>query len=158
MGRGLGIALLVTVALVGSCVIGSGNREGNRVAEKLTDLATVKPAIDKIPRRQSWQEVEIKEADGRSYSLTLWYRDGAIVMRGEPEVDTLVVARAVLAALVHAGHQPARESVNVWVSAMQHVRGETGAALVNWFGNTSYNYNTDQLIYKACGPGSWLGC
>jgi hypothetical protein len=124
----------------------------------LADIGTIKSAIDRMAMRPGWEKIEIEKAEKRSYSLTLWYRESAMPARAEPEADSKAVARAVLGALVGAGREPAKESIFVSVSAMRHMRGETGAALVNWYGITSYNYNRDALEYKECSSKSWFGC
>ena len=120
----------------------------------------INAGVDPLTTMQlvGWENIEIEKAEKRSYSLTLWYRESAMPARAEPEADSKAVARAVLGALVGAGREPAKESIFVSVSAMRHMRGETGAALVNWYGITSYNYNRDALEYKECSSKSWFGC
>jgi hypothetical protein len=81
-----------------------------------------------------------------------------MVMRGQPESVTKLRARAILKELVDAGHSPSHESLDLFISAMRPVRGETGKPLVNWYGYTSYNYNREALEYKACDGKGWFGC
>jgi hypothetical protein len=64
------------------------------------------------------------------------------------EADTKEIARAVLAELLRQGRKPAEEYISVHVWAQQGgLRGETGKALSRAFGDTSYNYNSDQLKF-----------
>jgi hypothetical protein len=125
---------------------------------KLADIATIQPVISTIQMRPDWEEIEVKTALPRDYSLTLWYRENATVMQGQPEGDTKLVARAILKGLVGAGHSPADESLGLYISAMRRVRGETGKTLVRWYGYTSYDYNRDALRYTACDGKGWFGC
>jgi hypothetical protein len=125
---------------------------------KLADIGLIQSGIDGMPHEADWQSIEIAEATDKSFMLKLWYRDRASVEPGLPEADTRRIARVVLHALVEHGHVPTRENINVMVNAMQHELGETGAALVSWYGYTTYNYNNDQLDYKACSKSSWFGC
>ena len=126
--------------------------------DELSDIQSIKPTVDRIRMQPDWQKIEITEAKPHSYSLNLWYRDSASPMPGESEADTTNVARVVLSALVKSGREPAKESVNVMVSAMRPVKGETGTDRVQWYGYAAYNYNYDHIEYKTCNPRSWLGC
>lgn len=135
----------------------TGSGAGTAV-DKLKDAALIEAAVDRLPRRADWQNVEIKHAEGREYSATVWYSQQDSVMQGQPGADARAVVRAILEALVHAGRRPADERVNVFVSAMQRVQGETGKPLVSWFGNASYDYNTDSISYEACTGKGWFGC
>ncbi len=51
---------------------------------------------------------------------------------------------------------PSDERISVFVSAMRHSEGVTDTKRVNWYGNASYNYNTDAIDYKACDGKGWI--
>jgi hypothetical protein len=126
--------------------------------DKLDDLAAIKPAIDRLPRQSNWNSIEIEKAERRGYSLTLWYREQAFISQAEAQADSQAIVRAVLTALVAQGRFPADQRVTVFVSAMRRFRGETGKAMVNWYGIASYDYNRDAVRYEECTGKSWFGC
>src|SRR5262249_9761087 len=82
----------------------------------------------------------------------------AAVPKREPTSSTKIIARAVVSDLVKRGRAPAKENVFLYISAMRRMDGETGAPLVNWYGNTVYDYGKDELSYTACSSKSWFGC
>ena len=62
----------------------------------------------------------------------------------------------MLGVLRKAGRVPSDERISVFVSAMRHSEGVTDTKRVNWYGNASYNYNTDAIDYKACNRKGWI--
>ncbi len=125
---------------------------------KFADVAAIKPAVDHLRMAADWQKVEITEAKHRAYDLTLWYKAGVLILRGQPAADARRVARTILAALIKQERSPATEQVSLFVWVMQHARGVTGAKLVREYGYASYDYNDDSLSYTACTGKSWFGC
>jgi hypothetical protein len=128
-------------------------------AANIPDIGAIKPTVDSIELRPDWETIEIRDAKPDEYFLTLWYRESAFIAnQAVPESDTKFIARALLSALVKQGRAPATEHIVLRVGAMRHIHGETGAKLVQWYGNTDYDYNDDSLTYKACDRKSWFGC
>src|SRR5437762_2179017 len=82
-------------------------------------------AVKAIPLARGWQAIRIDEATSGRYTLTLLY---ARQPAGHDAVaaDTKRIARALLAELVKAGQDPARNWTFVHVWAQQEgLRGET---------------------------------
>ena len=140
------IAVALLLCLVPTC----WSRATEAPAAEPTPMAK---AVAAIKLELNWERIEIREDDPRSYHLTLHYKPKALVTNmAMVEADTKQIARAVLAELVRQGRKPAEESISVYVSAQQGVRGET--SLVKVFGDTFYKHSGDQLEFEPRKP-SW---
>lgn len=126
------------------------------------DVEIAKAALQNVEGSPEWGSVEITKATADDYSLNLWFKEGSFVLDDMDEIGAETITRGILKELVRRGRDPAKENIKVWVSAMRHTQGETGKAMVNWYGNASYNPYEDRVTYAACtgaGVVGWLtGC
>lgn len=167
-GKVLGVAvlILVTIAALGAASVdtnaptqapASAPAAGSPTAVQ-PQAAAVDPdqaaralaerTIDNVPMRPDWKGIRIDKATAHHFAFVLVYnREPAGY--AQVELDTKTIARAMLRALVDSGRHPSDEGITVFVWAQQEgLRGETGKPLVRVFGDTSYDYNTDQLKFE----------
>jgi|GEM_PF-5600652 len=103
--------------------------------------------------RPKWDSIKISEASDRSYRLAVIYKESAKVSGyGEVATDTKFIARKVLRTLMSQGRKPTDEWIFVSVHARQPAgTGETGTPLTRMLGSSTYDFSSDQLVFR--GPG-----
>jgi hypothetical protein len=104
-------------------------------------------AIASVTRQPTWDHIEVNQAAAKDYSFTLSYK-GIPADKAAVERDTKAIARAVLKALVAAGHEPIHEGIFVFVFALKPVKVETGAQMYVALGSTFYDWNHDELNFE----------
>ena len=116
------------------------------------DLGNLKQlTLKKIGKfKPQWEKLEFdKDNTERSFSLSLIYKSNSDVDKSDAEIDTGLITRAVIEALLIEGKNPHHDNIYIQVSATMPIKGETGSNLLADFGYTYYDYFHDQLVYKA---------
>jgi len=117
---------------------------GSPLESSPDEVRQMREALSHMTLHQNWESITVSQKD--RYAVTLNYKNTPLL--GEPEIDTKLVARAVITELLKEGKRPARDFIMFFVYAQRPVVGETGENMVEVYGSTRYDPNTDQLIYE----------
>lgn len=105
-------------------------------------------AIAVIKMKPNWERLEIKRASNADYSIVIWYKftpRGAEVV----EVDTKLVARAILNEIIASGIDPKKSYVGVYVRGYKKNAGLSNSRRISRFGRTHYDFKSGQFIFDA---------
>lgn len=99
------------------------------------------------PLPAGWSQVVFDEVGNRQVRMTLLYGN-APTNPDQVKNDTYKIAKAVLRAWAENGRDSQRDMISVVVQGQISEAGKAGANTVRSIGQTTYDYSTDQLIFK----------
>ena len=160
------IVIIILLAAIGGVMKHCEEQEQTKNNEAITDNKSkaipsrifLKPLVLKEigKLKPEWEDIQMDQRTGDNIRLTLMYKHESYPSYWDAELDTKLIARAVLKTLIKRGNNPYEEHIGILVFAYKKVKGETGADLFQDLGYTTYNWNHDQLNYKESNTPSFL--
>lgn len=125
------------LALLASCAFITSAGAPSDLAKEVIKATPIKGA----------DRVEATKATDTHYTYFIWYRRGEGSV-AKARVDTQRLVRNTLTALVKQGVKPTEDWKFIHAHSAEIVPGETRDMAAD-LGDASYNFNTDQIEFKA---------
>jgi len=144
------IAALAAMVGMGICMSRMHNdeeAEKKEAAQFRPQTTSLINYVDKRCAGRSWAYKHMElDYTGRKVSATMFYESAAGPLTVVAE--TKLIAKYALDWLKKSGRNPMSEKIGVFVYAMGHSKGATGADQAWTIGSTDYNYTNDELEWS----------